>query len=573
MATEKNISSRIINKHDIEANWDKAINFIPKAGEIIVYDRDETYDYERIKIGDGETAVVNLPFAIVQPDWNQNDETALDYVKNRPFYTGESVETLLVDNVEVTFDDSMRVYNPFQIEFIEGDNYIVTWDGTIYECTAYIAEGPNTPSIGNGLIADVSGGANEPFFITVFNGDVMLFGSEAGTHTISIKGMISKIVKIPKKYLSDGASIGAYGIGANSEIFNDYSDNIAFGYYSHAEGCRTTASEDCSHAEGYRTTASGRGSHAEGIDTTASGNFSHAEGNYTTASGDYSHAEGRGYWLQVRLTGDANTTTYTLEKADNRIIIGGVIVHNGVVAQVKEYDASALTITLDTTLNANSALESELMRINISGIAGHENAHAEGDGTKAFGYASHSEGSETLASGTYSHAEGHSTIASHMMSHAEGNNTTASADYGAHAEGNYTTASGPYGSHAEGHYSVASGFTSHAEGRYTIATKDNQHVQGKYNIEDTTNQGYAHIVGNGTDKDERSNAHTLDWRGNAWFSGDVYVGSTSGTNKDGGSVKLQKEIPVSASDNGKFLRVVDGAWAAATVPNAEEVAF
>ena len=23
-----------------------------------------------------------------QSDWNQNDETALDYVKNRPFYTG-----------------------------------------------------------------------------------------------------------------------------------------------------------------------------------------------------------------------------------------------------------------------------------------------------------------------------------------------------------------------------------------------------------------------------------------------------------------------------------------------------
>lgn len=30
---------------------------------------------------------------------------------------------------------------------------------------------------------------------------------------------------------------------------------------------------------------------------------------------------------------------------------------------------------------------------------------------------------------------------------------------------------------------------------------------------------------------------------------------------------------VSASDNGKFLRVVDGAWAAANIANAEEVAF
>jgi hypothetical protein len=53
-------------------------------------------------------------------------------------------------------------------------------------------------------------------------------------------------------------------------------------------------------------------------------------------------------------------------------------------------------------------------------------------------------------------------------------------------------------------------------------------VQGKY----------AHIVGNGADEDNRSNAHTLDWEGNAWFAGDVYIGSTSGTDKDEGSVKL-----------------------------------
>ena len=76
MATEKNISSRIINKHDTEINWNKATNFIPKAGEIIVYDRDETYDYGRFKIGDGVTTVTALPFGSIQPDQNQNDETA-----------------------------------------------------------------------------------------------------------------------------------------------------------------------------------------------------------------------------------------------------------------------------------------------------------------------------------------------------------------------------------------------------------------------------------------------------------------------------------------------------------------
>lgn len=88
---------------------------------------------------------------------------------------------------------------------------------------------------------------------------------------------------------------------------------------------------------------------------------------------------------------------------------------------------------------------------------------------------------------------------------------------------------------AFGSGTIASGEYSHAEGRTTIAQGNNQHVQGKYNIADTTS---AHIVGNGTGRDTRSNAHTLDWQGNAWFAGDVYTGSTSGTNKDDGSVKL-----------------------------------
>lgn len=60
---EKNLNTRIINKHDTEVNWNKAVNFIPKQGEIIVYDADDTYVYERFKIGDGVTVVSSLPFA------------------------------------------------------------------------------------------------------------------------------------------------------------------------------------------------------------------------------------------------------------------------------------------------------------------------------------------------------------------------------------------------------------------------------------------------------------------------------------------------------------------------------
>lgn len=81
---EKQLFGRIINKHDIEANWLKAVNFIPKKAELIVYDVDDTYSYERFKIGDGIHTVSELPFSQVQPDWDQIDETQPDFIKNKP---------------------------------------------------------------------------------------------------------------------------------------------------------------------------------------------------------------------------------------------------------------------------------------------------------------------------------------------------------------------------------------------------------------------------------------------------------------------------------------------------------
>lgn len=63
---EKNINTRIVHKHDTEANWLKAANFIPKQGELIIYDIDDVYTYERFKIGDGKTLVSELPFSVAQ---------------------------------------------------------------------------------------------------------------------------------------------------------------------------------------------------------------------------------------------------------------------------------------------------------------------------------------------------------------------------------------------------------------------------------------------------------------------------------------------------------------------------
>lgn len=48
---------RISQKHDTSENWEKATNFIPLRGEIIIYD-----DLNKIKIGNGVTKVNDLEF-------------------------------------------------------------------------------------------------------------------------------------------------------------------------------------------------------------------------------------------------------------------------------------------------------------------------------------------------------------------------------------------------------------------------------------------------------------------------------------------------------------------------------
>ena len=69
MATANNtIKTRIRLKSDTEANWNKAgprdgsAGFVPLAGELIVYSADAAHPFSRLKVGDGNTNVINLPF-------------------------------------------------------------------------------------------------------------------------------------------------------------------------------------------------------------------------------------------------------------------------------------------------------------------------------------------------------------------------------------------------------------------------------------------------------------------------------------------------------------------------------
>ena len=367
--------------------------------------------------------------------------------------------------------------------------------------------------------------------------------------------LVNKVKKIDEVHGQDARTIVYFkgtpssditSLAADAPVYLTLAGSLASGQGTHAEGYSTIAINKAAHAEGYSTIASGLGAHAEGELTVASGYSSHAEGSETQALEEYSHAEGLGSIASGMYGSHA-------EGQNNKAF-------------------------------------------------GSWGAHAEGSGTWSGAYG-HSEGRETVAVSN-SHAEGEYTVASDT-SHAEGSGDrwldprqaicvdsfvvvdrdgqypifdpavhTAKDWYeGCFLSKLSPSTSGdldPYmcityissnnHSYHYGELNVykaldfeigdtiyiympnagALGLVSHSEGYNTIATGDYQHVQGKYNKIDKENK-YADIVGNGSSKNVRSNAYTLDWNGNAWFAGDIKIG---GTGYDDTSAKNISELGI-----------------------------
>ena len=347
--------------------------------------------------------------------------------------------------------------------------------------------------------------------------------------------------KAERKYYGDTTvSVGRIPnstVGINSFAFGSYV--TASGESSHAEGGGTTALGSSSHAEGGGTTALGSSSHAEGNSTTASGNYSHTEGAFAKASGECSHAEGSG-------TTAIGNYSHAEGNSDN-------ILPSNITS--KSTDDEILERWNKTKFSLAKGSASHVEGINSLALGDY--SHAEGQRTTAKGSGSHVEGSGTIASGNYSHTEGSVTIASGNCSHAEGSGTTASGS-SSHSEGNGTKASGSQ-SHAEGYYTTALGSSSHAEGYQTTAEGNyshvegsgtkasglNQHVEGRYNeIDNTAKNKYIHIIGNGISSTKRSNAHTVDWDGNAWYAGGMDIDGENGlTLRDSIDASASVDIP------------------------------
>ena len=255
----------------------------------------------------------------VQSDWNQNDSTAADYVKNRPFYTNNYLE-MIMEETTVEFTKTSGIYSSigsydFHDILAFGETYQVTWDGTTYECTCAEFEGEVV--LGNLSIQGIGLDTGEPF---CFGFGYFYTQDNSASHTISIVVPVEVIEKIDKKYIPELQYMNEVNPTGTGSFSLNRKLNTTVGIYSFAECSETTASGWGSHAEGYDTTASGENSHSEGCGTIAYGKNQHVQGAYNIddSSHNYAHIVGNG------TDDDARSNAHTLDWSGNAWFAGTI---------------------------------------------------------------------------------------------------------------------------------------------------------------------------------------------------------------------------------------------------------
>lgn len=302
------------------------------------------------------------------------------------------------------------------------------------------------------------------------------------------------------------------------EIFNDYTNNRAYGKYSSAFGSNTVSYGQSSFACGQGNITFITLSAIPTSVTTVTVSSGTAELGKVLANSDLTQ-----FVVITAISGSTLTLSSSFTSSSTSVyLFGGIAYNQGDF--VAGYDCRAT--------GGYSFSQGD------STYANAPNSHTEGFYTIANGDSSHAEGCRTIASGQYAHTEGAYSATNGNSAHAEGYFTEAN-NLSAHAEGYYTKANGE-ASHAEGYHSVATEKYSHSEGIYTNAAKAGQHVFGIGNISDTgsTTLGnytlgkFAEIVGGGSVTSAGAitakNIRTLDWIGNLWLYNDVRCGGTSG---------------------------------------------
>lgn len=461
-------------------------------------------------------------------DWNQVDENAPDYIKNKPFYDNnrfEWVEIFNSSNITPGLFNNAFIIKPY-IQIKLDKEYKVIMDGKEYVCIPKEKEyedGFSGIAIGGeitgGLILYKSEFVNNdiPFHIVDSNSGlngVFLSGKAPANLQIYIKQTDMKLLDrkfvsyLPgentsgKEVVYDGAQVLCK---ENAEIYNDLTHNIAIGQYSHAEGTFTIAKGEASHAEGVETIASGNYSHTEGDCTEASGIACHAEGYYTKASGQFSHAEG---YITSATADSAHAEGYNSTASGIMSHVEGLgTISKSIASNIQglynivDEEQDIVPIYLESTLISPSLNSTTLNFDNVVYVIPSPSLNCK--------------------TGIYE-VDNITEVTAKDLKVGDiyvSNNTTTFDMY----------------------YIVTS-----------IETLENK-IAIKRDIYAPVKRAslgkYAHIVGNGESDSARSNAHTLDWDGNAWYAGSVEATSIILKSSTEGS---SKKFRLTITDDGEL---------------------
>lgn len=142
-----------------------------------------------------------------KPDWNQNDETAPDYVLNRTHWVEQVMVEILLE-CQPAYDEDMQLFCVLENipTFEVGKTYTVIWNGTEYECVAQdmgaLTDGDwSGAGLGNLSVVGATD-TGEPFAIMPNNGMLLVAPFDGTTElTLSIYQNNETVHKLPGKFL------------------------------------------------------------------------------------------------------------------------------------------------------------------------------------------------------------------------------------------------------------------------------------------------------------------------------------------------------------------------------------
>ncbi|MBR2167419.1 MAG: hypothetical protein IJ920_03710 [Paludibacteraceae bacterium] len=304
------------------------------------------------------------------------------------------------------------------------------------------------------------------------------------------------------------------------------------------------------------------------------------------------------YYLDIS-TETAGSYTFLVEKiSKTKTTIPSELIYGIETSPIKILRSSEAAKVFGLSIGAENFLYSHSNNVAIgnANVVSSSNSTAIGHFNQVQATGAIAEGYGAIANAPYSHATGYATLASGQYAHSEGYRTTASGNF-SHAEGSQTTASGRF-SHSAGGSTVANGYASCANGYFTKANSFGMYAIGENNVEDTiyedwvsgtsytigdcvsyngigfkctvansdttfneehwqflkSNGSTAFVIGNGgvLTTDTPSNAYKVDWDGNGYYNGDVYVNCAADST---GGTKLISETDYATGQKAGLVRV------------------